>query len=233
LINRASTQRGGWRAAAWLLERIFPEDYAPRAADREKFARLAEERRAREKSALAEPDENSLDEMAISPAPASVSDSQNSQNPSLPPPDNCANNFVIRHSSFVIPSAPSAPSPLPITGFRRDSRYSRNPPSAPPSTVVSDLIAETSAPNLASTASFDGPPHHSQNSFAALAFTMATENGLVALNATAASDDHSQNSQNPGFAPFTSFGTPLTATTPAVNLCQMAETLADAHPLAA
>ena len=26
-----------WRAAAWLLERIFPEDYAPRAAERAKF----------------------------------------------------------------------------------------------------------------------------------------------------------------------------------------------------
>ncbi len=27
----------GWRAAAWLLERVFPEDYAPRAAERAKF----------------------------------------------------------------------------------------------------------------------------------------------------------------------------------------------------
>jgi hypothetical protein len=26
-----------WRAAAWVLERIFPEDYAPRAAERAKF----------------------------------------------------------------------------------------------------------------------------------------------------------------------------------------------------
>jgi hypothetical protein len=26
-----------WRAAAWLLERVFPEDYAPRAAERAKF----------------------------------------------------------------------------------------------------------------------------------------------------------------------------------------------------
>jgi hypothetical protein len=27
----------GWRAAAWLLERIFPEDYAPRARERAQF----------------------------------------------------------------------------------------------------------------------------------------------------------------------------------------------------
>ena len=26
-----------WRAAAWLLERIFPEDYAPRARERAQF----------------------------------------------------------------------------------------------------------------------------------------------------------------------------------------------------
>ncbi|HEV7406278.1 MAG TPA: hypothetical protein VGO11_25240 [Chthoniobacteraceae bacterium] len=39
-IIEAAAQAGratSWRAAAWLLERVFPEDYAPRAAERAKF----------------------------------------------------------------------------------------------------------------------------------------------------------------------------------------------------
>src|SRR5215218_5664538 len=31
-ILEASRGPRGWRAAAWLLERVFPEDYSPRAA---------------------------------------------------------------------------------------------------------------------------------------------------------------------------------------------------------
>src|SRR5437016_4776600 len=36
IIKRAAQAGGqrGWRAAAWLLERIFPEDYSPKAAER-------------------------------------------------------------------------------------------------------------------------------------------------------------------------------------------------------
>ena len=37
IIMRASEAKGGWRAAAWLLERIFPADYHPKAAERERF----------------------------------------------------------------------------------------------------------------------------------------------------------------------------------------------------
>jgi hypothetical protein len=37
-----------WRAAAWLLERIFPEDYAPRARERAQFQEQFDERAARE-----------------------------------------------------------------------------------------------------------------------------------------------------------------------------------------
>src|SRR4051812_13679231 len=32
-----SGKASGWRAAAWLLERIFPEDYSPRAKERALF----------------------------------------------------------------------------------------------------------------------------------------------------------------------------------------------------
>ena len=37
-----------WRAAAWVLERIFPEDYAPRASERAKFQEQFEARCAAE-----------------------------------------------------------------------------------------------------------------------------------------------------------------------------------------
>ena len=40
LIMRASEAKGGWRAAAWLLERVFPADYHPKAAERERFQKL-------------------------------------------------------------------------------------------------------------------------------------------------------------------------------------------------
>jgi hypothetical protein len=37
-----------WRAAAWVLERIFPEDYAPRARERARFQEMYEAACARE-----------------------------------------------------------------------------------------------------------------------------------------------------------------------------------------
>ena len=40
IIMRASEAKGGWRAAAWLLERIFPADYHPKAAERERFQKI-------------------------------------------------------------------------------------------------------------------------------------------------------------------------------------------------
>ena len=40
IIMRASEAKGGWRAAAWLLERIFPADYHPKAAERERFQKM-------------------------------------------------------------------------------------------------------------------------------------------------------------------------------------------------
>jgi hypothetical protein len=46
ILAAAQNPRTGWRAAAWLLERIFPEEYCPRAAEREKFRRLAAENEA-------------------------------------------------------------------------------------------------------------------------------------------------------------------------------------------
>ena len=54
----------GWRAAAWVLERIFPEDYAPRARERERFREQHEAACAREAegSELALPDGEGAEE---------------------------------------------------------------------------------------------------------------------------------------------------------------------------
>jgi hypothetical protein len=41
VIQAAELEQGrGWRAAAWLLERIFPGDYAARARDRDQFQEM-------------------------------------------------------------------------------------------------------------------------------------------------------------------------------------------------
>ena len=38
----------GWRASAWMLERVFPQDYAPRAAERARFQERYDAECARE-----------------------------------------------------------------------------------------------------------------------------------------------------------------------------------------
>ncbi len=50
IIMEATRMGGarGWRAAAWMLERVFPQDYAPRAAERARFQELFEAECARE-----------------------------------------------------------------------------------------------------------------------------------------------------------------------------------------
>lgn len=44
IIFEAAAAEGGkgWRAAAWVLERMFPEDYHPKAAERQAFREMAE-----------------------------------------------------------------------------------------------------------------------------------------------------------------------------------------------
>src|SRR4051794_35617259 len=84
IINASKSPRG-WRAAAWLLERIFPEDYAPRASEREKFQELAARREAKyEPAAVApEPAASAVSQPSTGisqPISASGTDSQNSQN---------------------------------------------------------------------------------------------------------------------------------------------------------
>jgi hypothetical protein len=81
VILAASQAPGsGWRAAAWLLERFFPEDYHPNAAQRAKHEELAASRRE-EDLALAFPEtEEPETEDAITPPNPSVAASQNSQN---------------------------------------------------------------------------------------------------------------------------------------------------------
>lgn len=46
LILAAKVPGTGWRAAAWLLERMFPEDYHPNAIQRAKYQELAAARDA-------------------------------------------------------------------------------------------------------------------------------------------------------------------------------------------
>src|SRR3954467_4693143 len=87
IINASKSPRG-WRAAAWLLERIFPEDYAPRASEREKFQELAARREAKYEPAAVAPEpavstvanQKPTKNQELPSAPASEANSQNSQN---------------------------------------------------------------------------------------------------------------------------------------------------------
>ena len=54
VIMKASEAKGGWRAAAWLLERVFPADYHPKAAERERFQKMEDAKDELEHAAEAE-----------------------------------------------------------------------------------------------------------------------------------------------------------------------------------
>ena len=68
--------KGGWRAAAWLLERTFPADYHPKAAERERFREMQEKEDEQAEAAEAAVEENLSAEIGNHPAPAL----RNSQN---------------------------------------------------------------------------------------------------------------------------------------------------------
>lgn len=132
--DAAAAGPSGWRAAAWLLERVFPQDYAPRAAEREKFQRLSETNAAETEPEPSVHPESApiIPEIPISqPAPrasAPEPPSQNSQNPpaSTPPAlslttagasflpttrtDSIANDIARTHRSPI--HHPKHPSPL-------------------------------------------------------------------------------------------------------------------------
>jgi hypothetical protein len=133
IIGEASHQRGGWRAAAWLLERIFPEDYSPRASEREKFTRLAEERHAREGEALARAHNSHASHPAESPAARPHPHPQPHPHP---------------HPQTARPAASTAPGVA--------SQNSQNPTSTKPSTAavhnLSSQHASQNSQNLAAAA---------------------------------------------------------------------------------
>jgi hypothetical protein len=68
-----------WRAAAWLLERIFPEDYSPRAKERALF-------REQHDAALAQEGEGSELVLPDAPEGEPLQNVQNSRQPASPPP---------------------------------------------------------------------------------------------------------------------------------------------------
>ncbi len=68
-----------WRAAAWLLERIFPEDYAPRAKERALFQEQHD-------AALAREEEGSELMLPDAPEGAALQNVQNAAQPAARPP---------------------------------------------------------------------------------------------------------------------------------------------------
>ena len=67
LIMKASEAKGGWRAAAWLLERVFPADYHPKAAERERFQKMQDKEDEQIAAAEAAMEENLAAETGHSP----------------------------------------------------------------------------------------------------------------------------------------------------------------------
>jgi hypothetical protein len=140
LILAASQAPGsGWRAAAWLLERVFPEDYHPNATQRAKHEELAAPRRE-EALALAFPEtEEPETEEPIAP-PATVPASQNSQN--SPPSTRHAEPPLGAATSYpftVIPSQNSQNSPPAALHAEPPLRELASSPSASSATCEASI----------------------------------------------------------------------------------------------
>jgi hypothetical protein len=113
ILEASRAQRSGsWRAAAWLLERIFPEDYSPRAAERQKFQDLAAAREAFEEVEEDDLDRPNSSSSFSSSSSSPNSDSQNCQNTVTPP--------------TVPPSGP--PPSAPVADVLADGRAERSEP---------------------------------------------------------------------------------------------------------
>ena len=121
IIFEAARARAGWRASAWLLQHVFPGDYSPRAAEREKFQRLAEQQAKREQAEFPMNDE--------SPATPPVSSSRNAAPTQA--------DLLRRSSSSARADSQNSPSiaseevsleGILITSSGKDSQDSRNLP---------------------------------------------------------------------------------------------------------
>jgi hypothetical protein len=139
LILAASQASGsGWRAAAWLLERVFPEDYHPNATQRAKHQELAAPRHE-EALALAFPQTEEPETQApITPPQAFVPASQNSQNspsstlhaePPLPYPATLPFTVTPSQNSQNSPPFPlGAPASFPFTVTPSQNSQNGRPP---------------------------------------------------------------------------------------------------------
>jgi hypothetical protein len=86
-----------WRAAAWVLERVFPEDYAPRAKERALF-------REHHDAALAREEEGSELMLPDAPEGEPLQNVQNSRQPASRPPISAS-----AHPGKVLQNVQNAP----------------------------------------------------------------------------------------------------------------------------